>query len=115
MALEPEQRYPSWRAAETAIASVYEETVGYPVPDPEPTDDLSQSERTQVGWFYNELGLLCIKMAKADTATRRLQQAEKVGRIEESSVHSGPPRATWGSCIADWARPIAPSDATSKS
>jgi len=82
LALEPGERYEGWKAVETALAAAYEETVGYPVPAAEPTDALSQAERAQVGWFYNEMGCSYTKTGKTDTAVDCFDLAVKVGRAE---------------------------------
>jgi len=82
LASEPEKRYQSWEAVETAIAAAYEELVGYPVPAAEPTAAPSQAERVLVGWFYNEMGYLCNATGKTRTAVDCCERAVRVGRSE---------------------------------
>jgi tetratricopeptide (TPR) repeat protein len=81
-ATEPEKRYGRWDAVETAIASAYHDTAGYPVPPAGQEDVLSQAERTLLGRFCNEMGSLCVEVGRSDTAAACFEQALWLGRAE---------------------------------
>jgi tetratricopeptide (TPR) repeat protein len=80
--LEPGERYQSWQEVETAIAVAYEGTVNQPVPEEEPMDTLTESERVLNGWFLNSMGCASSEVGKRDTAVKCLEIALRVGETE---------------------------------
>jgi tetratricopeptide (TPR) repeat protein len=82
LALEPGDRYQSWKEVETAIAVAYEGTVKHPVPAAETTQGPTASERIMEGWFLDSMGCACTEAGSLNTAAECLELALKAGRNE---------------------------------
>lgn len=89
VAVDPLARFQSWPAVEAAISAAYRDCTGWPVPDPEPSDALSQSERIQVGWFTNAIGQACAQAGVMGTAVECVERAVEIARREDDRpLHS---------------------------
>jgi tetratricopeptide (TPR) repeat protein len=89
LAVEPENRYQSWEELENAIAVTYERITEYPIPAPEPEDELTKSERKLTGWYLNAMGCVSSEAGNPKTATECLEAALKIGSIEGDQALAG--------------------------
>jgi len=86
LAIKRDERYTTWEEVEAAVVNVYQNSTGKEVPSETPHEIGSGTERVEVGWSYNALGLSYSEIGKFNVAMQYFERVLGIAKAEKERV-----------------------------